>query len=175
VQSFGGFGAKYSGYGVLTYFGYTQAHEDDAERAVRAGLELVSAVGALKTHAALQTRVGIATVLVVVGDLIGSGASQEQAIKARRRTLAARLQSVAEADSVVIAESTRKLIGNLFALPCLESTRAQRHSRAGTGVAPRRNAIERRSWAGNDNQSPGPRTRQAWLSGEQSIHHGGAQ
>jgi class 3 adenylate cyclase len=80
VQRFGGFVAKYMGDGVLIYFGYPQAHEDDAERAVRAGLELVAAVAALKTHAPLQTRVGIATGLVVVGDLIGSGASQEQAI-----------------------------------------------------------------------------------------------
>ena len=80
VQRFAGFVAKYMGDGVLVYFGYPEAHEDDAERAVRAGLELVAAVGGLKTHAALQTRVGIATGLVVVGDLIGSGASQEQAI-----------------------------------------------------------------------------------------------
>ena len=80
VQRFGGFVAKYMGDGVLVYFGYPQAHEDEAERAVRAGLELVAAVSDLKTHAALQTRVGIATGLVVVGDLIGSGASQEQAI-----------------------------------------------------------------------------------------------
>ena len=78
------------------YFGYPQAHEDDAERAVRAGLELVAAVGALKTHAALQTRVGIATGLVVVGDLIGSGASQEQAIVGETPNLAARLQGIAE-------------------------------------------------------------------------------
>src|SRR5262249_40085574 len=80
VQRFSGFVAKYMGDGVLIYFGYPQAHEDDAELAVRAGLELVAAVGDLKTHAHLQTRVGIATGLVVVGDLIGSGASQEQAI-----------------------------------------------------------------------------------------------
>src|SRR6202043_2904447 len=80
VQRFGGFVAKYMGDGVLIYFGYPQAHEDDAERAVWAGLELVADVDALKTHAPLQTRVGIATGLVVVGDLIGSGASQEQAI-----------------------------------------------------------------------------------------------
>ena len=79
------------GDGVLVYFGYPQAHEDDAERAVRAGLELVAAVGALKTHAPLQTRVGIATGLVVVGDLIGSGASQEQAIVGETPNLAARL------------------------------------------------------------------------------------
>jgi class 3 adenylate cyclase len=76
VGRFGGFVAKYMGDGVLIYFGYPQAHEDDAERAVRTGLRLVTAVGDLKTHAALQTRVGIATGVVVVGDLIGSGASQ---------------------------------------------------------------------------------------------------
>ena len=104
------------GDGVLVYFGYPQAHEDDAERAVRAGLELVAAVGGLKTHAPLQTRVGIATGLVVVGDLIGSGASQEQAIVGETPNLAARLQGVAEPNSVVIAESTRKLVGNLFEL-----------------------------------------------------------
>ena len=116
VGRFGGFVAKYMGDGVLIYFGYPQANEDDAERAVRAGLELVAAVGDLKTHAALQTRVGIATGLVVVGDLIGSGASQEQAIVGETPNLAARLQSVAEPNSVVIAESTRKLVGNLFEL-----------------------------------------------------------
>jgi class 3 adenylate cyclase/predicted ATPase len=116
VQRFGGFVAKYMGDGVLVYFGYPQAHEDDAERAVRAGLELVAAVGQLKTHAPLQTRVGIATGLVVVGDLIGSGASQEQAIVGETPNLAARLQGIAEPNSVVIAESTRKLVGNLFEL-----------------------------------------------------------
>jgi class 3 adenylate cyclase len=111
VQRFGGFVAKFMGDGVVVYFGYPQAHEDDAERAVRAGLELVTGVDGLKTHAALQTRVGIATGLVVVGDLIGSGASQEQAIVGETPNLAARLQSVAEPKSVVIAESTRKLVG----------------------------------------------------------------
>jgi class 3 adenylate cyclase/predicted ATPase len=116
VQRFGGFVAKYMGDGVLIYFGYPQAHEDDAERAVRAGLELVAFVGGLKTHAPLQTRVGIATGLVVVGDLIGSGASQEQAIVGETPNLAARLQGIAVPNSVVIAESTRKLLGNLFEL-----------------------------------------------------------
>ena len=116
VGRFGGFVAKYMGDGVLIYFGYPQAHEDDAERAVRAGLQLVTAIGDLKTHAALQTRVGIATGLVVVGDLIGSGASQEQAIVGDTPNLAARLQGVAEPNSVVIAESTRKLVGSLFEL-----------------------------------------------------------
>ena len=116
VQRFGGFVAKYMGDGVLVYFGYPQAHEDDAERAVRAGLEVVAAVSDLKTHATLQTRVGIATGLVVVGDLIGSGASQEQAIVGETPNLAGRLQSIAKPNSVIIAESTRKLVGNLFEL-----------------------------------------------------------
>src|SRR6516162_4426856 len=116
VQRFGGFVAKYMGDGVLIYFGYPQAHEDDAERAVRAGLELVGAVGSLKTHAPLQTRVGIATGLVVVGDLIGSGASQEQAIVGETPNFAARLQGIAAPNTVVIAEDTRKLLGKLFEL-----------------------------------------------------------
>ena len=116
VGRFGGFVAKYMGNGVLVYFGYPQAHEDDAERAVRAGLELIAAVAALETRAALQTRVGIATGLVVVGDLIGSGSAQEQAVVGETPNLAARLQSVAEPNSVVIAEGTRKLLGNLFEL-----------------------------------------------------------
>ena len=116
VRRFGGFVAKYMGDGVLVYFGYPQAHEDDAERAVRAGLELVVAVGGLKTHATLQTRVGIATGLVVVGDLIGSGASQEQAIVGETPNLAARLQALAEPNTVVVAESARRLLGNLFEL-----------------------------------------------------------
>ena len=116
MQRFGGFVAKYMGDGVLVYFGYPQAHEDDAERAVRAGLELIKAVGGLKSGAPLQTRVGIATGLVVVGDLIGSGIAQEHAIVGETPNLAARLQGVAEPNTVVIAESTRKLLGNLFEL-----------------------------------------------------------
>jgi class 3 adenylate cyclase/predicted ATPase len=116
VGRFGGFVAKYMGDGVLIYFGYPQAQEDDAERAVRAALGLVKAVSGLKTHAPLHTRVGIATGLVVVGDLIGSGASQEQAIVGETPNLAARLQGVAEPNSVVIADSTRNLVGNLFEL-----------------------------------------------------------
>jgi class 3 adenylate cyclase len=94
VQRFGGFVAKYMGDGVLVYFGYPQAHEDDAERAVRAGLELSQAVGGLKSSAPLQTRVGIATGLVVVGDLIGSGDAQERGIIGETPNVAARLQSV---------------------------------------------------------------------------------
>ena len=117
VQRLSGFVAKYMGDGVLVYFGYPQAHEDDAERAVRAGLQLVAAVGDLKTtRAPLQTRVGIATGLVVVGDLIGSGEARERGIVGETPNLAARLQGLADPNSVVIAESTRKLLGGLFEL-----------------------------------------------------------
>jgi class 3 adenylate cyclase len=116
VRRFGGFVAKYLGDGVLVYFGYPEAHEDDAERAVRAGLELIAAVGALKTPASLQTRVGIATGLVVVGDLIGSGEAQERGIVGETPNLAARLQGIAEPNTAVIAEGTRRLLGSLFEL-----------------------------------------------------------
>src|SRR5229473_2210943 len=122
VRRFGGFVAKYMGDGVLVYFGYPQAHEDDAEQAVRAGLDLVAAVASLKTHTALQTRVGIATGLVVVGDLIGSGSSQEEAIVGETPNLAARLQGIAQPNTVVIADSTRRLLGNLFELQDLGPT-----------------------------------------------------
>src|SRR6516164_4585466 len=117
VRRFGGFVAQYLGDGVLVYFGYPEAHEDDAERAVRAGLELIAAVIALKTPASLQTRVGIATGLVVVGDLMtGSGAAHERGIVGETPNLAARLQGIAEPNTVVIAEATRRLLGNLFEL-----------------------------------------------------------
>jgi predicted ATPase/class 3 adenylate cyclase len=114
VRRFGGFVAKYMGDGVLVYFGYPQAHEDDAERAVRAGLELVSAVVAVKTRVSLQVRVGIATGLVVVGDLIGSGEAQERSIVGETPNLASRLQGMAGPSMVLIAESTRSLLGKLF-------------------------------------------------------------
>ena len=114
VRRCGGFVAKYMGDGVLIYFGYPQAHEDDAERAVRAALQLIAAVAALKSPVSLQTRVGIATGLVVVGDLIGSGEAQEHGIIGETPNLAARLQGVAEPNMVVIAEGTRRLLGNLF-------------------------------------------------------------
>src|SRR6516165_5365851 len=116
VHRFGGFVAQYLGDGVLVYFGYPEAHEDDAERAVRAGLELIAEVIALKTPASLQTRVGIATGLVVVGDLTGSGEGRERRIVGETPNLAARLQGIAEPNTVVIAEATRRLLGNLFEL-----------------------------------------------------------
>src|SRR5450631_4535783 len=116
IAKAGGFVAKYMGDGVLAYFGYPQAHEHDAERAVLAGLALVGAVPKLSTMAGspLQVRVGIATGLVVVGDLIGMGAAQERAVVGDTPNLAARLQGIAEPNMVVIAEGTRRLLGNLF-------------------------------------------------------------
>ncbi len=116
VRRFGGFVSQYLGDGVLVFFGYPRAHEDDAERAVRAGLELIAAVAGLNTRASLQTRVGIATGLVVVGDLVDAGGSQERGIIGETPNLAARLQGIAEPNMIVIAEGTRKLLGNLFEL-----------------------------------------------------------
>jgi len=115
VRTFDGFVAKYMGDGVLVYFGYPQAHEDDAERAVRAGLGVIDAVGRLDVKSvALQARIGIATGLVVVGDLIGEGSAQEQSVVGETPNLAARLQALAEPRAVVIAASTRRLMGDLF-------------------------------------------------------------
>jgi class 3 adenylate cyclase/tetratricopeptide (TPR) repeat protein len=116
VQRFGGFVAKYMGDGVLVYFGYPEAHEDDAERAVRSGLALVAGVAKLKAGTPLQTRVGIATGLVVVGDLVGSGQAQERGIVGETPNLAARLQGLAEPNMVVVADATKGLLGNLFEL-----------------------------------------------------------
>ena len=112
----GGFVAKYMGDGVLAYFGYPQAHENDAERAVHCGLALVEAACRLEAShsAALQVRVGIATGVVVVGDLIGEGAAQEQGVIGETPNLAARLQTIAEPGQVVIAPSTRRLTRGLF-------------------------------------------------------------
>jgi class 3 adenylate cyclase len=116
VSRFDGFVAKYMGDGVLVYFGYPHAHEDDADQAVRAGLALVNAVGELAAPGRLQLRIGIATGLVVVGDLIGAGSAQEQAIVGETPNLAARLQALAEPNAIIIAESTRRLTGGLFEL-----------------------------------------------------------
>src|SRR5271155_3961712 len=115
VTGFDGFVAKYMGDGVLVYFGYPWAHEDDAERAVRAGLDAIDAIGRLDvTSIRLRTRVGIATGLVVIGDLIGKGSAQEQSVVGETPNLAARLQTLAEPDAVVIAAGTRRLVGDLF-------------------------------------------------------------
>jgi class 3 adenylate cyclase/predicted ATPase len=115
VTALDGFVAKYMGDGVLVYFGYPRAHEDDAERAVRAGLGVVDAVGCLDVSSVkLQARVGIATGLVVVGDLIGEESAREQAVVGETPNLAARLQALAGPGTVVIAASTRRLVGELF-------------------------------------------------------------
>jgi predicted ATPase/class 3 adenylate cyclase len=114
VARFEGYVAKYMGDGVLVYFGYPQAHEDDAERAVRAALALVDVVGTIEAPERLRLRVGIATGLVVVGDLVGSGEAQERRVVGETPNLAARLQVLAKPDEVVIAPSTRRLLGNLF-------------------------------------------------------------
>jgi class 3 adenylate cyclase/predicted ATPase len=115
VRSFDGFVAKYMGDGVLVYFGYPRAHEDDAERAIRAGLGVVDAVARLNAKSVkLQARVGIATGLVVVGDLLGEGSAQEQTVVGETPNLAARLQALAEPDAVVIAAGTRRLVGDFF-------------------------------------------------------------
>ena len=116
VGRFDGFVAKYMGDGVLIYFGYPQAHEDDAERAVRAGLAVIEAVGRLPARQDLRVRLGIATGLVVVGDLIGEGAAQERGVVGETPNLAARLQALAAPNTLVIGEATRRQIGGLFDL-----------------------------------------------------------
>ena len=121
IRAYGGYIAKFMGDGVLVYFGYPQAHEDDAERAVRAGLSLVKSIGQLNTAGGepLSARVGIATGLVVVGDLIGSGEAQERGIAGETPNLAARLQTLAEPGAVIMADRTRRLVGDLFQLAAL--------------------------------------------------------
>jgi class 3 adenylate cyclase/predicted ATPase len=116
IPAYNGFLAKYMGDGILAYFGYPRAHEDDAQQAVRAGLDLVGAIARLETHAgiALQARVGITTGVVVVGDLIGEGMAQTRDIVGEAPNMAARLQALAEPGTVLIAASTRRLIGRIF-------------------------------------------------------------
>lgn len=124
IARFEGHVAKYMGDGVLAYFGYPLAHEDEAERAVRAALDLIGAMQrpALRNDHPLQVRVGIATGLVVVGDLIGEGAAKGEVI-GETPNLAARLQTLAEPGSVVISRRTRRLIGGLFELADLGAQR----------------------------------------------------
>jgi class 3 adenylate cyclase/predicted ATPase len=118
AERFGGHVARYLGDGALAYFGWPRAHEDDAERAVRAGLELVEAVAQLQPHAEvrLQARVGVATGQVVVGDLVGEGAARDDAVVGETPNLAARLQALADPGTVVISQATRRLLGRLFEL-----------------------------------------------------------
>jgi class 3 adenylate cyclase len=116
VHRFGGFVARYMGDGALIYFGYPAAHEDGAERAVRTGLALIDAVATLTAPEPLQVRIGVATGMVVVGHRVGSGEAQERGIVGETPNLAARLQAIAEPNTVVIAEATRRLLGNFFEL-----------------------------------------------------------
>ena len=113
--------AKFMGDGVLAYFGWPRAHEEEAERAVRAGLSITAAVAQLQTPDGepLATRIGIATGLVVIGDLIGEGSAQEEAVVGETPNIAARLQTLAEPGRVVIAERTRQLLGEVFELQSL--------------------------------------------------------
>jgi class 3 adenylate cyclase len=114
VARYTGFVAKYMGDGVLIYFGYPEAHEDDAERAARAGLAAIEAVGRLATQEPLNVRIGIVTGLVIVGDLIGAGAAQERGVVGETPNLAARLQALARPGTLLVADSTRRQIGTLF-------------------------------------------------------------
>jgi class 3 adenylate cyclase len=140
IDQKGGFVAKYMGDGVLAYFGYPHAHEHDAERAVQAGLALIEAVPQLDTAAGvpLQAGIGIATGLVVVGDLIGKGAAQEQAVVGETPNLAARLQALAEPGTVVISSTTRRLTGGPLRVSrtrhsCSQGFRRERPGMAGAG------------------------------------------
>jgi predicted ATPase/class 3 adenylate cyclase len=118
VSSYDGFLAEFRGDGILAYFGYPHAHEDDAERTVRAGLDIVTAVAQLDTPAKdpLAVRIGIATGLVVIGDLSGEGALREHAVVGQTPNIAARLQGLAQPGTIVVAASTRRLLGDLFEL-----------------------------------------------------------
>ena len=125
IGRFDGHLAKFLGDGVLVYFGWPAAHEDDAERAVRAGLQLVETIARLQPHAdvRLQARIGIATGQAVVGDLIGEGASREEAVVGETPNLAARLQALAGPGGVAIGQATRRLLGGLFELEDLGPVR----------------------------------------------------
>jgi class 3 adenylate cyclase len=116
IATYDGIIARFVGDGILAYFGYPLAHEDDAERAVRAGLDIIAAIGPLETRVKqrVEVRIAIASGLVVVGDLVSGSASEEQAMVGDTPNVAARLQSLAEPGAVVVAASTRLLLGDLF-------------------------------------------------------------
>jgi class 3 adenylate cyclase/predicted ATPase len=116
IADYEGYLAKYMGDGVLAFFGYPQAQEGDAERAVRAALQIIEAVAALRPRPGVQleARIGVATGTVVVGDLIGEGSAKEEAVVGETPNLAARLQGLAEPGTLVVSARTRRLIGDLF-------------------------------------------------------------
>jgi len=119
IEKYDGYVARYMGDGVLAYFGYPRAHEDDAERALRAGMELTDTVSKLEADVTLAVRVGVATGPVVVGDIIGEGAAQESAVIGETPNLAARLQGIAEPNTVVLSANTRNLVSGRFELDAL--------------------------------------------------------
>jgi len=157
IQGHGGFVAKYMGDGVLAYFGYPRAHEDDAERAVQAALAMIDAVPKLASAGVgpSSVRIGIATGMVVVGDLTGSGEAQERGIVGDTPNLAARLQGIAEPNMVVIADGTRQLIGNLFELQDLGTPALKGIAKARAWAALRPSTVESRFEA---LRTGGPRT-----------------
>jgi class 3 adenylate cyclase len=116
ISPYEGYIARYMGDGILVYFGYPQAHEDDAERALRAGLEIIETVPQLETRPglSLEVRVGVATGPVVVGETIGEGSSQEQVVVGETPNLAARLQSLAQPNTLVISPATQRLTAKRF-------------------------------------------------------------
>ncbi len=118
IKAYGGFVARFTGDGVLAYFGYPRAHEDDAERAVRASLDIVAGLKGknIAPAGSLSARIGIATGFVIIGELIGDAACTEQEATGDTPNLAARLQSLAEPGTVVIADATRRLVGRVFTL-----------------------------------------------------------
>ena len=145
VRRYDGHVAKFLGDGILVYFGYPRAHEDDAERAVRTGLDVVQAVERreLVKDLTVQTRIGIATGLVVAGDLAGEGVSEQAAVSGETPNLAARLQELAEPGSVVIGESTHRLVGQLFECTALGEQDLKGFARAGS-ILERRSPAARR-------------------------------
>jgi class 3 adenylate cyclase/predicted ATPase len=121
VANFDGHIARLMGDGALVYFGYPRAHEDDAERAARAGLGIIAAVADLRREGgvALNVRIGVSTGLVIVGELVGEGEARERGVVGETPNLAARLQALAEPGNVVVSESTRRLLGRTFELKAL--------------------------------------------------------
>jgi hypothetical protein len=159
--------AKYMGDGVLVYFGWPQAHEDDAERAVRAGLDLAQTVAALRSAAswALQVRAGIATGQVVVGDLGSQETSDKDSVVGETPNLAARLQSLAEPGSIVISQGTRRLVSGLFELDDLGPQRLKVSlSRSPSGVLPAKAGLKVASKRGTRRDS------RRWSGATKSFH-----
>lgn len=120
IQRYAGYIARYMGDGMLVYFGYPQAHEDDTERSVRAALDIVRSMPELNSemralhHTEIAVRIGVATGSVVVGDIVGEGAAEEAAVVGETPNLAARLQGVAGPNQIVVSSTTRQLLGAMF-------------------------------------------------------------